>query len=218
MKNGLINIDWSKADTFNQDDVSYYLYLEGKSAEAISIIRNLDKETIQSHIINGKIKYGILAKCEDIEVLFRTISESPKADKIGVISSLNSKLRDELMEHIIKSYSDMRSRDKETAVWLLGELRLRDGYAILKKASVHNHVNIRRMAVSAMGKIGDGYFETALIKALDDENPQVVSYAIKALDKLDSRQAYDRIKRIYENPERDYLKGAAEKWLLARTL
>jgi len=218
MKNGLIDIDWSKADTFDQDDVSYYLYLEGKSADAIRIIRNLDKETVQSHIINGKIKYGILAKCEDVDGLFRTVSESPKADKIGVIGSLDSKLRDELMEYICKNYSDMRSRDKETAVWLLGELKLRAGYGILKKASVHNHVNIRRMAVSAMGKICDGYFETALIKALDDENPQVVSYAIKALDKLDSKLAYDRIKRIYENPEKDYLKGAAEKWLLARTL
>lgn len=218
MKNGLINIDWSKADALDQDEISYYLFLEGKSAEAIAIIRKLDKETVQSHIVNGKIKYGILAKCEDIAGLFRTISESPKADKIGVLGSLDKELRDGLMGYICSCYSDMRSRDKETAVWLLGELKLESGYGILKKASVHNHVNIRRMAVSAMGKIGDGYFETALIKALDDENPQVVSYAIKALDRLDSKLAYDRIKKIYENPERDYLKGAAEKWLLARTL
>ena len=68
----------------------------------------------------------------------------------------------------------MKTKDKENAVWILGELEIKAVLDILIKASVHNHVNVRRMAVSAMGKIGDRSMEIVAIRALDDENPQVL--------------------------------------------
>ncbi|MBP1743653.1 MAG: lyase [Firmicutes bacterium] len=218
MKDSLLNVDWGKSETFSDEDISYYLYLEGKSAEAISRIRGTDRETVRSHIINGKIKYGMIASCSGVDELFRKIANSPKADKVGALSCLGQELQAALVDYIVRNYSLMRSREKETAVWILGETKLREGYGTLRKALVHNHINIRRMAVSAMGKICDIYFETALIKALEDENPQVVCYAIKALDRLESLAAYDRIKEIFENADKDYLKYAAENYLQGRTL
>jgi len=217
MKERLLNVDWSRVDTFSDEDISYYLYLEGKSAEAISRIRGTDRETVRSHIINGKIKYGMIANCSGLDELFAKLANSPKADKTGTLGCLDEDLRAGLVDYIVRNYGKMRSREKETAVWILGETKLRGGYATLRKALVHNHINIRRMAVSAMGKTGDMYFEAALVKALEDENPQVVSYAIKALDKLNSTSALDRIKEIYENADKDYLRYAAENYLAGRT-
>lgn len=218
MKDSLLKVDWGKSDTFSDEDISYYLYLEGKSAEAISRIRGTNRETVRSHIINGKIKYGMIAGCSGLDELFRKIANSPKADKVGALECLDSELKSALVEYIARNYSLMRSLEKETAVWILGETKLREGYGTLRKALVHNHINIRRMAVSAMGKICDMYFEAALIKALEDENPQVVSYAIKALDKLGSKAAFGRIKEIYENADKDYVKYAAENYFEGRKL
>jgi len=213
MVESLIHVEWDNAHEFSDEDISYYLYLEGKSADAVSKIRNVSKETVQSHIINGKIKYGIIARCKDITELFNTVLNSSKADKMGVLNYLGHDLQTELVKYIINSYADMLPREKETAVWILGELKHKESYHILIKASVHKHINIRRMAVSAMGKICDEYFETALIKALDDSNPQVILYSIKSLNKINSVKASFKIKNIYENSDKEYLKAAAGKWL-----
>ncbi|MCS4464274.1 HEAT repeat domain-containing protein [Clostridium botulinum] len=68
-----------------------------------------------------------------------------------------------------------------------------EGIDILLKASVHKFINIRRMAVSALGKIGSIKGETVLIRALEDENSQVVTYAIKALNKIKSTKAKEKL-------------------------
>ncbi len=87
-------------------------------------------------------------------------------------------------------------KDKEAAVWIIGELKEVSCLDILIKASVNKYINVRRMAVSAMGKMGDIRAEGALLRALGDENPQVISYAIKSLGKIKSEKAITKIKYI----------------------
>ncbi len=181
MNKNLIDINWNDIDKYSQEQITYFLYLEGKSIEALIKIRKLDKATIKKHIVDGKIKYGILAKSANIEELFKQIANSGKQDKIDVINSLESKIKKELIFFIKNNYGDMYPKDKQAAVWILGELKDEDGIDVLLKASVHKFVNIRRMAVSALGKIGSIKGETVLIRALEDKNSQVVAYAIKAL-------------------------------------
>lgn len=209
----LIKIQWDNIAELSSEEVSYYLYLEGKSAEAISVIRNISLETAKTHIINGKIKYGIIAKCKDIPQLFNMFLTSSKADKTGIVEYLDSNLKEELAKYISGRYADMLPKEKETAVWCLGELKSKSGYNVLVRASVHKFINIRRLAMSAMGKIGDIYFEDALINSLEDINPQVVLYSIKALSRLSSKKAYVKISNIHKNGEKEYLREAAGKWL-----
>jgi HEAT repeat protein len=216
MNQGLIKVQWENLSSLKDEDISYYLFLEGKSPEAVSIIRNISLETAKAHILNGKIKYGIIARCRDLEELFHTLTISSKADKTGILSYLEQGLKVKLAAYISQNYADMLPKEKETAVWTLGELGYREGYRVLARASVHKFINIRRMAVSAMGKINDPYFEEALIKALEDSNPQVVFYAVKALQKMESDKAMEKIKNLYLNSDKDYLKQAAEKWLESR--
>ena len=218
MVESLIHVDWSLVAEYSEEEISYYLYLEGKNAEAISKIRNINKEVVQSHILNGKIKYGIIAKCKNISELFNTILNSSKADKLGVLNYLEPKVETDLVRFITEGYADMLPKEKEIAIWLLGELKLKESYHILIKASVHKFTNIRRMAISAMGKISDEYFETALIKALDDSNPQVILYSIKSLNKINSTKASNKIKKIFESTNKDYLKAAAENWLESKAI
>ncbi|MFD3156200.1 HEAT repeat domain-containing protein [Haloimpatiens sp. FM7330] len=213
MKKNLVNVTWDNIDNYSDIEISYFLFLEGKSIEAICRIRALDKITVQKHIIDGKIKYRFLAKSSNEKELFKLIIEAGKEDRLLFLKSLELSTKNALVGFIKENYADMRPKYKEKAVWILGELKANEGIDILLKASVHKFVSIRRMAVSAMGKIGDTKCEIALIRALDDENPQVVLYAIKALYKLKSTKAMHKIKYIKDNTQKEYLKNAAKDFL-----
>lgn len=209
----MLDIDWGKIDTYTEEEISYFLYLEGKNIDAICKIRNLAREIVESSIINGKIKYSILVKSENQKELFNSISSSGKFDKIDVLKNLDDINKNKLVEFIKHNYGDMRTKDKENAIWILGELKSVSGFNILIKGIVHKHVNVRRMAVSALGKLGDKSGEVALIRALDDINPQVVMYAIKALTKIKSYKAFEKVKLIKDLNCKEYVKKSAEEYI-----
>lgn len=213
MKKGLVRFEWNDIEKYTEEEITYFLFVEGKNIDSICRIRNIDRTTAQNHIIEGKIKYRFLAKSQNSKEFFMSISKAGKQDKMLVLSSLDEENKSKLIKFIRKNYADMYPKDKETAVWILGELKETEGIDILMKASVHKFVNIRRMAVSAMGKIQNSKCEVALIRALDDENPQVIMYAIKALDKIKSTNVMDKIEYIKNNSDKKYLREAAEKFL-----
>ncbi|MGH4137675.1 HEAT repeat domain-containing protein [Clostridium sp.] len=214
MKKGLVDFDWQCISEYSQEEISYFLFLEGKTMEAICKIRNLDNSIVQKHIIDGKIKYRFLVKSKDPFELFKSIAVAGKEDKINFLNSMGEDNKNKLTQLIKTSYGEMFPRDKEAAVWILGELKEASCLDILIKASVNKSINIRRMAVSAMGKTGDVRAEVALIRALGDENPQVISYAIKSLGKIKSEKAITKIKYLYENTEKKYIIDAAGNFLL----
>ncbi|WP_251860896.1 HEAT repeat domain-containing protein [Clostridium sp. Marseille-Q2269] len=213
MNKNLVDIDWNNINKYSQEQITYFLYLEGKNIEALIKIRNLDKATIKKHILDGKIKYGILAKSSNVEELFKQLSNSGKQDKIDVINGLEDKIKNDLIYFIKNNYGDMYPKDKQAAVWILGELKNEDGIDILLKASVHKFVNIRRLAVSALGKIGSIKGEGILIRALEDENSQVVTYAIKALNRIKSTKAKEKIMYIKNKTDKQYILKAIDEYL-----
>lgn len=213
MKSGLIKIQWDNVETFTEEQISYYLFLEGKSIEAISKIRNIDSSIVQKQIIEGKIKYRFLAKSKNIEEFFTVIAKAGKEDRLLVISSLSLQNKNNMIRYIRKNYVDMKAKEKEAAIWILGEMKEKSCIDILSKAAVHKFVNIRRMAVSAMGKIEDISAENVLIRALEDKNPQVVMYAVNSLAKIKSQKAYNKIQVLKDNTDKEYLIRAIERYL-----
>lgn len=213
MEERLLNVDWSKIDEFSDEEISYFLFVEGKSLEIIAKIRNINRETVQKHIIDGKIKYRFLAKSKDEKTLFEAIKSAGKLDKLTALNALDEENRRRLVEYIRKSYGDMYTKDKEIAVWILGEIKSIENMDIFRKASVHNHVNVRRMAVSALGKIGAQDSEDILIRTLEDENPQVVMYSIKALTKIRGTKAIDKLKKIHMSTDKEYIKKAIDEFM-----
>lgn len=210
----LFDIHWNKVDEIKDEDITYYLFLENKPIEAICKIRRLDIETVKSHILYGKIKYGTLVKSKNEKELIKNISTKAKEEKRDILETLQEENKAKLIEYIKNNYADMEPKEKEAAVWIIGELKANSCINILVKASVHKFVNIRRMAVSAMGKIGDKSSEAALIRALDDSNPQVVTYAIKALLKIKSYTAKGKIEGLINScSAKEYVKEKAKQFL-----
>jgi hypothetical protein len=212
LNKGLVNLDWNNLDSLSDSEITYFLSLEGKTIEAICRIRRLEREEVQRQIIEGKIKYRFLAKSNSEEELFQTLCNSVKQDKLSVLETLSEETRERLVKFIRAEYVNMPSKSKETAIWIIGEIKDKSCIDILMKSVVHKHVNIRRMAVSALGKLEDKASEVPLIRALEDENSQVVLYAVKSLAKLKSERAVNKIKQIYVKTEKDYLKRAAEEF------
>lgn len=211
MKKSLLNVQWKNIQDYDDKDISYFLFLEGKDLEAISKIRNLDKIKVQNHIIEGKIRYRFLAKNSSVEELFTSIYQAGKEDRKLFLKFVTGEAKEKLINYIKSNYADMPPKSKERAVWILGELK--DGADILKKASVHKFTSIRRLAVSAMGKIEDKDCEIALVRALDDENPQVVLYAIKALNKLNSQLNLQKLEAIKSKWNKEYISRAVDEYI-----
>ncbi|MDB5084017.1 MAG: hypothetical protein JWN30_903 [Bacilli bacterium] len=67
----------------------------------------------------------------------------------------------------------------------LGEDRSTEGIKRLLELLCGQSVSVRRMACSALGKIGSPEVIPQLLKAARDSNPQVRQYALKALGKLE---------------------------------
>src|SRR3712207_1464769 len=111
MRKGLVELDWKQIDKYNDEDITYFLFAEGKSIDAICKIRNLDRTTVQNHVIEGKIKYRFLAKSKNSKEFFKTISKAGKGDKIEVLKSLNNDNKAKLIEFIRRNYKDMYSKD-----------------------------------------------------------------------------------------------------------
>ncbi|MDU4890655.1 MAG: HEAT repeat domain-containing protein [Clostridium sp.] len=212
MNTGLIKYDWNFIENYTNEEISYFLTLEGKSVDAVAKIRNLDRATVQKHIINCKIRYRYLVKSKSPMELFMSLKDVPKAERLLVLNGLDTVNRERLIHYICTSYMDMELKDKEAAIWVMGEMRSSNFLDLLIKATVNNHVSIRRMAVSALGKLGDVKALRALMRALDDKNPQVVSYSVKSLQKLNSREADEKIKILYNRTDKAYIKKACEDY------
>ncbi len=212
MNKGLIKYDWNFIENYTNEEISYFLTLEGKSVDAVAKIRNLDRATVQKHIINCKIKYRYLVKSKSPMELFMSLKDVPKAERLLVLNGLDTVNRERLIHYICTSYMDMELKDKEAAIWVMGEMRSSNFLDLLIKATVNNHVSIRRMAVSALGKLGDVKALRALMRALDDKNPQVVSYSVKSLQKINSREADEKIKILYNRTDKAYIKKACEDY------
>jgi len=213
MKKGLLSIDWTNVAANTSDEISYFLFLEGKSIEAISLIRNIDKETVQNQIINGKIKYRLLTKSNTPQELLATFSTAGKDDKIQLLKSITEENKIEFVNYIRNEYFKLSFKEREIAIWILGELREKSCIDILTRASVNKSVNLRRIAISALGKLEDRSVESVLLRALEDENPQVLQYSIKALQKIKSDKAIKPIEKIKSTTDKEYLRRAADDFL-----
>ncbi|QBD87922.1 HEAT repeat domain-containing protein [Clostridium tetani] len=213
MRKGLLKVDWNNIEKYSDEEITYFLFLEGKNIDTLCKIRNISKEEVQNHIIHGKIKYSFFVKSQDEKELLKNIGKAGKLDKLSLLQSLEEDIKKNLLNYVKNNYADMPPKDKETAIWIVGELRAINCRDILLKGSVHKFINIRRMAISAMGKIANKDFEVPLMRALDDDNPQVVLYAIKALGKIDSKKAINKIKILEEKWDKNYIKNACENYI-----
>lgn len=214
MKNlGFININLDNLHEATEEEITYYLFLNGYNVKNLMAIRRLPKEEIQRHIVEGKMKYKVIEKASNPKELLYKLCKTPKNDKIYTLNMLDKDIKAQLIDYIRKNYVNLYSKEKETALWVIGELKSEEAMDVLIKGAVHKFVNVKRMALSAMAKIGSKKGEAAVLRALEDENPQVVAYAIKALITINPEGHREKIQEIRRNSGNKGICMACDKYL-----
>ena len=87
----------------------------------------------------------------------------------------------------------------------MGDLQAEPAVGMLTKALQDEDGNVRRLAASALGKIGDCAAVPNLIACLGDAKPQVRQYVIKALGTSADARAIEPLRRIaHDETEKEY--------------
>lgn len=204
-------ISWEQIEDLNDSEISYLLYLEGKSIKTICRIRNMDKGDVERQIIECKIKYRILEGSERVEDIITRLMNSRREERANAISYIDQPKIKEIEEYAIKHLFNSKRDECIFYIWLLGEIKSQKALPSIMSFLRCSDGNVRRMCCSALGKIGDIKCEDGLIKCINDTRPQVREYAIKSLSKIKSKKSLVLLENVLNNVnEKDYVKRAAE--------
>jgi len=117
---------------------------------------------------------------------------------------------DEIGKRIYEFYEKLPSQNRASFVCLMGDLQIEPAVGMLIKALQDEDANVRRLAASALGKIGNDAVVPDLIECLDDDKPQVRQYAIKALGTLADTRAIEPLRCVAnDEAEKEYNRKSA---------
>lgn len=189
--------------------ITYMLYKEGKTVEAISKIRRMSKNDVEKDII--KSKRELLINSNQKEDLLLKVISMPKKERIQYISDMNIEMRAQLSEDIYKRYIKFKNpEDRMILIWLIGELKDEKLIPILKMELSSKITNYRRLSCSALGKISRKETKDWVEEMLEDPNSQVRQYAAKALAYIGDEKTVGKLEQLYKFDEKEYVKRAAK--------
>lgn len=198
---------WDNINKMEDYFITYLLYKEGKSIEAISIIRGKAKAEVEKEIIKSKIAQKNDRDNED--ELVKIIS-LPKNERLNYLNVLTEVEKIDLEEEIYKRYIKFKNpEDRMILIWLIGELKSKKLLPFLKMELSSNNVNYRRLSCSALGKIKDVDTKEWLEVMISDENPQVRQYAIKALSHIGDDKTIEKLEYVSAYDHKAYLRRNA---------
>lgn len=200
---------WNKIDKLKDYQISYLLFLEGKSIYAISIIRNEDIKKIEKDIIKSKMEFQKSNKPPDFLVEIMSLNKDERIEKL---QSLNIEEREKLVEAIYTRYTNFKSiEDRMILIWLIGELNSDKLLPFLKMELKANRFNQKRLACSALGKLKRESTKEWLEEVINDENPQVRQYAIKALKDIGDNNTIEYLNTRKNIEEKEYVLSAIDE-------
>ena len=119
--------------------------------------------------------------------------------------------KNQVAEKIYELYEELSGQNRVKFVCLMGDMQAESAVGMLTKALQDEDGNVRRLAASALGKIGDRAAAPNLIACLDDPKPQVRQYIIKTLETLADASAIEPLRRIAnDETEKDYNRKSAQ--------
>ncbi|KXZ39401.1 Helix-turn-helix domain-containing protein [Alkalithermobacter thermoalcaliphilus JW-YL-7 = DSM 7308] len=203
-----MELKWDDIESLRDYQITYLLYKEGKNIYQISKIRNISVEQVNMHLISAKQEIKDMFKSE--KDIITKLLEMNKEERINTIGSLNFEqievLKRKLYKRILK---EENAEDLMVLIWICGELKDCRLLKLIHSNSNHPHGGVRRMAYSAMGKIGAKESIQFLNKGIMDKKPQVRQYAAKALSKIGDKDSLKKLENLIKNPnEKEYVKKA----------
>ncbi len=201
-------LNWEHIDQMDDYMLTYLLYREGKNVPLLAKIRRKTMEQVNEDLILARLK--LFSNKEKKKSLLDKMLEITKTDRLALIQSLSADERIEIIKELWKKYNDYNNpEDKMVLIWIIGELNAMELLELVYSDMRHHHGNVRRLACSALKKIGNDTSINYLHRALIDAKPQVRQYAAKALGKLGNQTSLNKLKKLLNNPnEKQYVKMA----------
>lgn len=214
-------IGWENVDNLEDYYITYLLYKESLNVEQIARVRNKSVEQVNEDLITAK---DIIRKTNKS---IRNLNE--KKDILDYFLSLSKDERIDFMSNMKDSDINNFKRkvyngilrlenidDLMVLVWTAGEFRDSRFLEILYPITEKRHANIRRIAYSAIGKIGSVSSSIVMEMGLSDSNPQVRQYCAKALGFMgskDSVKILENLIKFKSDFEKEYVLRAARESL-----
>lgn len=203
-------IGWENIDDLEDYFITYLLYEKSLTVPQISRIRNKSIEDVNSDLIKAKLSLRESKKSDagekDIIQYYLTLS---KDERKAFIEKMGE---DEIIDFKRKVYKGIlnleNAEDLMVLVWTAGEMKDSRFLNILYPLTEKNHSNLRRIAYSAIGKIGCDESSYILELGLSDKNPQVRQYCAKYLGDIGSMDSIRILENLVKNKagfEKEYV-------------
>jgi ATP-dependent DNA helicase RecQ len=211
------------------------LFREGLKPLEIAQQRGLSYQTIYAHLAE-LIAAGIIDIEEVVSEVIRKKVEAAiqKVGSVEYLSPIKDLLPDEIDYTICRCVVEAWKLKNDSGsinnfhhkkvnvknqyiqeIVRLGETNNPDAVIHLIEALKHKDGNVRRLAASALGKIGDKQAVIPLMELLSQERkPQVRQYTVKALGKIGDIRAVSLLQAVaHDKEEKDYTRVSAKKSL-----
>ena len=204
-------IRWENVDDLEDYFITYLLYTDSFTVPQISKIRNITEKSVDDDLILAKTRLRELRKSsnkQENDIIERYLALS-KDDRLDFIFNMPIEKLEPFKRKIYKSILKIDNVDDlMVLVWTVGELKderfLNIIYPLLEK----KHSNMRRIAYSAIGKIGNTDSCRYLEMGLSDSNPQIRQYCAKYLGNIGNQNSLRILENLVKNKsdfEKEYV-------------
>ncbi|WP_101772387.1 HEAT repeat domain-containing protein [Peptostreptococcus faecalis] len=209
-------IGWENIDNLDDYYITYLLYKESRTVLQISKIRNKSVEDVNDDLIKAKLSIREYNKSKEtkVESIIEYYLSLSKDDRLKYIKNMSEYEYENFKKDVHRGILDLQNIDDLIVlVWTAGELKDSEFLKLIYPLTEKKHSNMRRIAYSAIGKIGDKESVSILELGLLDTNPQVRQYCARYLGNIGSKSSI----RILENLvtkkadfEKEYVLRAAQ--------
>ena len=186
-------IGWDNVDNLEDYFITYLLYRDSLTVPQIARVRNMSQDEVNLQLIAAKTEIRKSKqeskKGSDCDVIMDYLTLT-KEERLEFLENLSDNDKNAFKRQVYKGILKLNNVDDlMVLVWTVGEFRDDRFLNILYPLTQKGHSNLRRIAYSAIGKIGSSTSASVIEIGLMDDNPQIRQYCAKFLGDIGNRNS-----------------------------
>ena len=196
-------IGWDNVDNLEDYFITYLLYRDSLTVPQIARVRNMSQDEVNLQLIAAKTEIRKSKqeskKGSDCDVIMDYLTLT-KEERLEFLENLSDKDKNAFKRQVYKGILKLNNVDDlMVLVWTVGEFRDDRFLNILYPLTQKGHSNLRRIAYSAIGKIGSSTSASVIEMGLMDDNPQIRQYCAKFLGDIGNRNSIKVLENVIKN-------------------
>lgn len=205
-------IGWDNVDNLEDYFITYLLYRDSLTVPQIARVRNMSQDEVNLQLIAAKTEIRKSKqeskKGSDCDVIMDYLTLT-KEERLEFLENLSDNDKNAFKRQVYKGILKLNNVDDlMVLVWTVGEFRDDRFLNILYPLTQKGHSNLRRIAYSAIGKIGSSTSASVIEMGLMDDNPQIRQYCAKFLGDIGNRNSIKVLENVIKNKtdfEKEYV-------------